>query len=475
MSVIRQLYGGSQALLADLYQLTMAYAHWREGDPEREAVFHLSFRTAPFNNGFAIACGLDSVIDFLCDLQFSQADLDYLKTLRGAAGQPLFDVGFIDYLARLRFTGRVDALPEGTAVFPDEPLLRVQAPLLQAQLVETALLNLINFPTLVATKAARMAQAAGDQPVVDFGLRKAHGPGAGALAARAAYLGGCAGTANLLAGRLFDIPVQGTHAHSWVMAFDDEADAFDRFARALPDDCIFLVDTYDTMQGVQNAISAGLKLREAGHEMRGIRLDSGDLGALAVQARRMLDEAGFRDALIAASSSLDEQAIASLRAENAPIALWGAGTRLNTAQPDAALDGVYKLSAVRDEQAGAWIGRMKLSDSAGKHSLPGRLQLRRYADCDWLYDIDRGAPVAPGSGYPNQGGPAQPVPGGPGADLLEPVIVDGQAVEPRSTLADARQRALAAFSRFAVRRDHPLLLDGRLEEHRCELARRLAP
>lgn len=466
MSVVRQLYGSSLALLTDLYQLTMAYAHWKSGAPEREAVFHLTLRQAPFGGALAVACGLDAVLDYLEDLHFGQDDLDYLAGLKDARGGPLFDPDFLDYLGALRFTGSLHAVPEGSVVLAHEPLLRVRAPVLQAQLIESALLNLVNFPTAVATKAARLATAAGDDPVLDFGLRKAHGPGAGALAARAAYIGGCAATANVLAGKLFGIPVRGTHAHAWIMAFDDELDAFYRYARALPDNCVFLVDTYDSLQGVAHAIEVGCWLRDNGHEMLGIRLDSGELGELARAARAMLDAAGFEDAKIAASASLDEEAIADLKRRGAPIALWGVGTRLTTAQPDAALDGVYKLAAIRDE-SGGWRQRVKLSDTPEKSTIPGSQQIRRYYRGgnpvgDWLFDDDAiGADFKAACAL--TGGQKTACPEHDNfKDLLVQVYRDGRRVYRPPPLDEVRDHARAQWAALAPLRDYPVALEQRL-------------
>lgn len=469
MSVIRQLYGRAPALLTDLYQLTMAYAHWHNASHERAAVFHLFFREAPFENRFAIACGLDAVLEYLEDLQFSDADVAYLATLQDSVGHPLFEQEFLEYLRGFRFTGDVDAVPEGTAVFANQPMIRVSAPMLQAQFLETALLNLVNFPTLVATKAGRIAHAAGNDSVLDFGLRKAQGCDGGVSAARAAYIGGCAGTSNVLAGQLFGIPVSGTHAHSWIMAFDAELDAFDAYAAALPDQCIFLVDTYDTIEGVRNAIRAGRKLRSSGHTMAGVRLDSGDLGELARSARAMLDQAGFTDTKIAASSSLDEHAIAELKQRGAPIVLWGVGTRLITAQPDAALDGVYKLAAIRNEK-GRWSYRMKLSDTPGKSTRPGIQQVRRFFRdgkpyADLLYDE-----AAPRTAWQAEDQAVAFDADMPHEQLLIPAVRGGDVVYYPPDLADIRDYARSQFATFAARADYPVRVDRYLEQSTRELA-----
>lgn len=465
MSILGQLYGRAPALLTDLYQLTMAYAHWYNGSGERDAVFHLFFRDAPFGNGFAISCGLETAVEYVTSLSFDDADIDYLATLEDNAGDPLFEPAFLSYLRGLRFTGDIEAVPEGTAVFAHQPMLRVRAPIIQAQLLESALLNLMNFPTLVATKAARIAHAAGDDAVLDFGLRKAQGIDGGVSAARAAYIGGCTGTSNVLAGQLFGIPVSGTHAHGWVMAFDDEIDAFDAYAAALPDNCVFLVDTYNSIEGIENAIRAGHTLRASGHEMAGIRLDSGNLAELSKTARRMLDAAGFEQAKIAASSSLDENTVAELKREGAPIVVWGVGTRLTTAQPDAALDGVYKLAAIRND-AGQWSYRMKMSDTPGKLTRPGVQQVRRF--------LEDGAPVsdllfdeaASQTAWAGMKGEACHAfsPDAPHIDLLAPVVRAGQPVADAPALADVRRYARAQFAYFAAHRDYPALIDRYLEE-----------
>jgi len=371
------IYRPALGLLTDLYQLTMAYGYWRLGRADRRAVFHLSFRRCPFDGGYAVACGLGPAVDFLEGFRFEAADLAYLRSLTGADGRALFEPAFIEYLARLRLTLDIDAVPEGTVVFAGQPLVRIEGPLLQCQLVETPLLNLVNFPTLIATKASRICQAAGDQPVLEFGLRRAQGIDGGLSASRAAYIGGCAGTSNVLAGRLFEIPVKGTHAHSWVMAFDDEPSAFAAYAEAMPNNCVFLVDTYDTLRGVRHAIEIGRQLRRRGHRLLGIRLDSGDLAYLSIEARRLLDEAGFTDTAIIASNDLDEHIITSLKDQGAAIGVWGVGTRLATAHGQSALGGVYKLSAI-DDADGRRQYTVKLSEDIAKINIPGRLQVRRF-------------------------------------------------------------------------------------------------
>ena len=320
---LSKLYRQKLTILTDLYQLTMAYGYWKNGMYDQEAVFHLFFRKHPFKGNYTIAAGLESVIHFLNDFKFSVDDIQYLGSLKGADGKALFDEGFLNYLQRLEFTCDVDAIPEGTAVFPHQPLLRIKGPLLQAQLIETTLLTLINFPTLIATKAARICQAAQDDTVLEFGLRRAQGIDGGLTASRSAYIGGCHATSNILAGKLFGIPVKGTHAHSWVMSVEDEPQAFASYADAMPNNCVFLVDTYDTIQGVKYAIEAGHELRKKGHEMLGIRLDSGDLADLSIKARKLLDEAGFPKTQIVASDSLNEVKIKALKEKGAKL-MFGA-------------------------------------------------------------------------------------------------------------------------------------------------------
>jgi len=387
MSILSHIYRPSLALLTDLYELTMAYGYWKTGPSDREAVFHLTFRRSPFHGGYTVAAGLATAIDFLENSRFADADLGYLATLTGNDGQPLFELAFLDFLRTLEPACDIDAVPEGTVVFPQEPLLRVRGPILAAQLLETALLNIINFQTLIATKAARLVLAARGEPVLEFGLRRAQGIDGAMSASRAAYIGGCDATSNVLAGQLYGIPVRGTHAHSWVMCHDDELTAFRQYARALPNNCLFLVDTYDTLQGVRHAVIVGQELRRLGHEMIGIRLDSGDLASLSVEARKILDAGGFPKAVIVASNDLDERIVETLKDQDAKIDIWGVGTRLVTGYDDPALGGVYKLSAVRTP-GGAWQHKVKLSEQSAKITTPGVLQVRRF------YSHVDGAPLA---------------------------------------------------------------------------------
>lgn len=481
MNTLHSLYRPSLALLTDLYELTMAYGYWKTGMGNRQAVFHLFFRQNPFRGGFTIACGLAPAVEYLESFRFDDEDMAYLAGLLGNDGRPLFEPAFVDSLGRLRLECDVDAVPEGTVVFPHEPLVRVAGPLIQAQLLETALLNIINFQTLIATKAARVVMAAGGDPVLEFGLRRAQGIDGGLSASRAAYVGGCAATSNVLAGRLYGIPVRGTHAHSWVMCFDDEPAAFRAYAEAMPNNCVFLVDTYDTLQGVRNAVEVGRWLRASGHEMVGIRLDSGDLAYLSIEARRILDDAGFPKAIIVASNDLDEHLITSLKEQGSKIGVWGVGTRLATGHDQPALGGVYKLSAIRDGD-GPWRDKVKVSEQTIKVSNPGVLQVRRYrqdgeAIGDVIYDLQH--PVPDGCTLVDliDVTRRKTIPRGAAFDdLLTPVFRRGRRVLDMPSIERARDRAreqLAAFQagikRFANPHEYPVGLERGLHDRKTEI------
>lgn len=438
--------GPSFVLLTDLYELTMACAYWKSGTAQKEAVFHHFFRKAPFHGGFTIACGLADAIDYLRNFRFEPGDLAYLATIRGNDQRPMFEPGFLDYLGQLRFECDVDAVPEGTIVFPHEPLLRVQGPIIQGQILESALLNFLNFQSLIATKAARVCLAAQSQPVVDFGLRRAQGIDGALTASRSAFVGGCSATSNVLAGKRFGIPVAGTHAHSWVMSFDTELQAFAEYAQALPNNCIFLVDTYNSREGIRHAIEVGRQLRERGHRLAGIRLDSGDLAFLSIEARRTLDEAGFTDAIIVGSNDLDERIIESLKMQRAAIDVWGVGTRLVTSWDQPALGGVYKLSAIR-APGGRWQNKIKLSEQAAKITSPGIQQVRRFRSetefiGDAIYDLN--SPVPESFVIVDPLDPTRRKHFEPGTafeDLLVPIFRAGQLVYEPPSLRDTRQRA----------------------------------
>jgi len=446
-------YNQSLALLTDLYQLTMAYGYWKAGVDHKEAVFHLFFRKNPFQGGLSIACGLSYVIDYLENFCFDETDLNYLVSLQGNDGKPLFEKDFLDYLRGIKFQCDIDAIPEGTIVFPHEPLIRVKGPIIQCQILETVLLNIMNFQTLIATKAARICFATKGEPVLEFGLRRAQGIDGALAASRAAYIGGCAATSNVLAGKIFGIPVKGTHAHSWIMSFDDELEAFQAYAKAMPNNCVFLVDTYDTIEGVKKAAEVGKWLRQQGHEMVGIRLDSGDLAYLSVEARKILDEAGFQNAKIIASNDLDEGIIDSLKQQGAKIDIWGVGTKLITAYDQPALGGVYKLSAIR-QPGGEWKYKIKLSEQSIKVSNPGIQQVRRYYSenqnlQDVIYDIrtdlSHGCIMVDPLDMTRQ----RKIPANtPFIDLLVPVFRKGERVYNPPTLNEIRQNAQKNLNQF---------------------------
>ena len=364
-------------LLTDLYQLTMAQGYWECGKADTQACFHMFFRDYPFNGGYAVACGMAQLADLVDGFTFSEDDLEYLASIPAPGGGMLFKPEFIDYLRDFKLSVDIEAVAEGEIVFPYEPLVRVTGPIMECQLLETALLNCVNFETLIATKAARVCMAA-EAPVAEFGLRRAQGAAGGVWASRAAVVGGCASTSNVLAGKLFDLPVSGTHAHSWVMSFPDELSAFRAYAKAFPTNCVLLVDTYDVAQGIKNAITVGLEMRERGEKLTGIRIDSGDLSWLAKMARTMLDEAGLTDCGIVLSNDLDEYTIRSIRDEGAQVMSGGVGTKLATAYDQPSLGGVYKLSATRENGESAWIDHVKISESSAKLTTPGVLNVRRY-------------------------------------------------------------------------------------------------
>ena len=360
-------------LLTDLYELTMMQGYFKNPSSQT-VVFDMFYRTNPCGGAFAICAGLQQMVDYIKNLRFSKKDVEYLRSLH------IFEEDFLQYLSDFRFSGDIYAIPEGTVVFPREPLVKVIAPIMEAQLVETAILNIINHQSLIATKAARVCFAAKGDPVMEFGLRRAQGPDAGIYGARAAVIAGCAGTSNVLTGQLFDVPVLGTHAHSWIMSFPDEYTAFKTYARLYPNSCTLLVDTYDVLKsGVPNAIRVFEEMREEGIPLTryGIRIDSGDLAYLSKEAYKMLSAAGFDDAIISASSDLDEYLIESLKAQDARINSWGVGTRLITVADNPAFGGVYKLAAVRNDADGTFIPKIKLSENTEKVTNPGNKTVYR--------------------------------------------------------------------------------------------------
>jgi len=372
-------------LLTDLYELTMMQGYFHEKDANELVIFDAFYRSNPNNNGYSICAGLEQVIDYIKDLHFDQEDIDYLRSTG------LFGEDFLEYLKQFHFSGDIYAIPEGTVVFPREPLVKVIAPIMEAQLVETALLNIINHQSLIATKTARVIYAAQGDGVMEFGLRRAQGPDAGIYGARAAMIAGCIGTSNVLAGQMFDVPVKGTHAHSWIMSFPDELTAFRTYARLYPTACILLVDTYDTLKsGVPHAIQVFQEMRDAGIPLTfyGIRLDSGDLAYLSKKAKKMLDAAGFPDAVISASNDLDENLISSLKLQGAAINSWGVGTNLITSKDCPSFGGVYKLAAIKDKTTGQFIPKIKVSENAEKITNPGNKTIRR------IYNKETGKIIA---------------------------------------------------------------------------------
>ena len=372
-------------LLTDLYELTMMQGYFKEKDANETVIFDAFYRSNPGGNGYAICAGLEQVIEYIKELRFEQEDVDYLRSTG------LFEEDFLEYLLHFKFSGDIWAIPEGTVIFPREPLIKVIAPVMEAQLVETALLNIINHQSLIATKAARVIYAADGDGVMEFGLRRAQGPDAGIYGARAAMIAGCIGTSNVLAGKMFGVPIKGTHAHSWIMSFPDELTAFRRYAKLYPTACILLVDTYDTLKsGVPNAIKVFKEMREAGIPLKfyGIRLDSGDLAYLSKKAKKMLDEAGFTDAVISASNDLDETLINSLKIQGATINSWGVGTNMITSKDCPSFGGVYKLAAIMDRKTGQFVPKIKLSENAEKITNPGNKAIKR------IYNRETGKIIA---------------------------------------------------------------------------------
>ena len=362
-------------LLTDFYELTMMQGYYEEKQNET-VIFDVFFRQNPCGNGYSVCAGLEQVIDYVKNLNFTYEDVDYLRSLH------IFSEDFLHYLSGFHFSGDIYAIPEGTVVFPKEPLLKVIAPIMEAQLVETAILNIINHQSLIATKTSRIVFAADGDGIMEFGLRRAQGPDAGLYGARAAMIGGCVGTSNVLAGQLFDVPVMGTHAHSWIMSFKDEYTAFKNYAKMYPDNCTLLVDTYDTLKsGVPNAIRVFREFKESGHPLKkyGIRLDSGDLAYLSKEARKMLDAAGFEDATICASNDLDEFLLHDLKMQKAAIDSWGVGTNLITSKDCPSFGGVYKLAAIKN-QDGEFIPKIKISENTEKITNPGNKTIYRIYD-----------------------------------------------------------------------------------------------
>ena len=472
------------ALNTDLYELTMAQGFWESGLADEEGCFNVFFRDNPFGSGYAIACGMGQIADLIENFRFDAEAIDYLASIQAPGGGPMFKKGFLDYLRDFRMRVSIAALTEGELVFPREPMVRVIGPMIDCQLLETALLNLVNFQTLVATKTARVVFAAEGHPVSDFGLRRAQGPDGGLAVARASFIGGATNTSNVLAGRIYGIPVFGTHAHSWVMAFPTEVEAFRAFAESSPKNCVFLLDTYDVHQGIKNAITVAKEMEERGERLAAIRIDSGDLAKLSKETRAAFDEAGLPYVKISVSNDLDEYTIQSLFAQGAPIDSFGVGTKLATCDPQPSLGGVYKLSATRASGEGDWRPVMKLSEQLYKRTIPGIQHIRRYYD-------EVGCPVGDmivvddvsQEGATRMVDVLDPLTtydlsGRDYAEMLVTLVEDGHRVgEPESILTakarcrDAVMHLDLAFRRFLNPQVYPVGLEPGLADLRQNLAR----
>ncbi len=484
-SFFSSLYKSSLSLLTDFYQLTMAYSYWKNGISETKSVFNIYFRKNPFQNGYSIASGLELAIDYIENFSFSDEDIVYLRSLKGNDGQNLFVEEFLTYLKNLKLTCDILAFEEGNVIFPNEPLLRISGPILQCQLLETPLLNILNFHTLISTKAARIVSVSNGIPVLEFGLRRAQGLDGGLSASRAAFIGGCSGTSNTLAGKLFGIPVKGTHSHSWVMAFEKEIESFYALANAIPNNVVFLVDTYDTLKGIEKAIEVGLWLKDRGKNLIGIRLDSGDLAYLSIEARKMLNAAGLSETIIIASNDLNEHVIASLNEQGAKISAWGVGTQLVTAFDEPALGAVFKLTAIQNKQ-GKWKHTIKLSEQSIKISTPGILQVRRYFKDNYFFadmifdeltykkeketiiidpiDINRFHKITKNCAY---------------EDLLKPIFIKGKLVYQKPSLIKIREKCFESLNQLhpSIKRllnphHYPAGLEKNLFEYKLELIRK---
>ena len=443
------------ALLTDLYELTMAQGLWENGKLEEQGCFTAFYRDAPFGSAYAVMCGTAELPELVESTRFTDEDIDYLAGLTAPAGGRMFNPAFLEYLRGFRMHVDIEAVPEGEIVFPREPLVRVSGPALECQLLETALLNTIGFQTLAATKTARVVQAAKGRPVAEFGLRRAQGPDGGMAVARASYVAGAASTSNVLAGRRYGIPVFGTHAHSWVMSFPSELEAFRAFARSMPNNCTLLIDTYDVREGCENAITVAKEMEARGERLAAIRIDSGDLAKLAGYVRGRFDAEGLPYVKISVSNDLDEYTIQSLLDQGAPIDSFGVGTKLATCYDQPALGGVYKLSARRAAGEEAWTPVVKLSEQPYKRTIPGVQGVRRYHDesgapiCDMIYDpaylagegTSRGGTLV----AVNDAALVTDVSRYGYRELLEPLVRDGRAVAPREDIGIARARCSAAL------------------------------
>ncbi len=384
--MLNKIYKTSFSLLTDLYQLTMSYGYWKNNLHLRESNFSVFFRNNPFNSGYAVCCGLELIIDYLKNLRFTDSDIQYLKTLKSDDGKKMFNEKFLQFLQSFKFSCDVEAIEEGRVIFSNEPIINIRGPIYQCQIVESALINIFNFNTLIATKASRMSLSAKGETILEFGLRRAQGIDGSLSASRASFIGGSSKTSNVLAGKLFNIPVSGTHSHSWVLAFDSEIESFRKYAEAMPNNCVLLVDTFNTLKGIDNAIIIGKELEKINKKLIGIRIDSGDLAYLSKKARIKLDKNGLDYVKIIASNDLDEFLIESLKSQKSKISVWGIGTKLVTAYDNPSLGAVYKLTAMRNSE-GQWEKKLKLSEQKIKINNPGIHQVLRFIKKD-LYSGD---------------------------------------------------------------------------------------
>lgn len=472
----------------DLYELTMAQGLWENGKLGEQGCFTAFFREAPFGSVYAVMCGTAELGEFVENFRFTDEDIAYLAELEAPGGGALFKPGFLEFLRGFCPQVDIDAIPEGELVFAREPMVRVSGPMLDCQLLETALLNIIGFQTLVATKTARVVQAAQGRPVAEFGLRRAQGPDGGVAVARASYVAGCASTSNVLAGRRYGIPVSGTHAHSWVLSFPTELEAFRAFAKSSPKNCTLLVDTYDVREGVENAITVACEMEAEGERLSGIRIDSGDLAKLSAYARRRFDEEGLSYVKIVVSNDLDEHTITSLFNQGAPVDAFGVGTKLATCYDQPALGCVYKLSARRGGANEPWTPVMKFSEQPFKRTIPGMQQVRRYMDtagapvCDMIYDPDHLMGEGERRGHTlvavNDAALVTDVSEFSYRELLVPQVRNGAAASPREDIEVARARCASAleslddvYKRFLYPQSYVVGMEAGLAAVRDELVR----
>lgn len=473
------------ALNTDLYELTMAQGFFESGLMDAQGCFNVFFRDNPFDGGYAVACGTGQIAELVENLRFTDESIDYLASVQAPGGGPLFKKAFLDYLRDFSMHVDVWAIPEGDLVFPREPMVRVQGSVIECQILETALLNLVNFQTLVATKASRVVYAAEGHPVSDFGLRRAQGPDGGLAVARASYIGGCASTSNVLAGKFYDIPVFGTHAHSWVMAFPTELDAFRAFAKSSPKNCCLLLDTYDVHEGIKNAIIVAKEMEAAGERLSAIRIDSGDLARLSKDTRAAFDEAGLPYVKISVSNDLEEYTIQSLFAQGAPIDSFGVGTKLATCDPQPSLGGVYKLSATRSGDDEPWRPVMKLSEQVYKRTIPGIQRVVRFFDASGCpvgdMIVDEGSDTGDRTAMVDIIDPVtiHRLTGCEGRDLLEHIVSGGVRTNEPNTILEAKARCKDALmrldpatKRFLNPQTYPVGLERGLSDLRQRLVAR---